>query len=292
MPESWIEFLFRRKPLFIGSEKNFDEADYVAFGVPFDATSSHRPGSRFAPLELRLMSEYLELPEEHKISLCDLGDLHPTGSIEIMLRRVGEAVEKIAERGKVPVILGGEHTVSLASVFGLREVECLIVFDAHLDMRDEFMDTKLNHSTWLRRLLEKHKVNKTIIVGARAYVEEEREFAEKHQVEIISTMEIFFDFKTSARKLKALTSDASNVYLSIDLDVLDPAYASGVSNPEPGGIFPIHLYEMVKICSEAGLRGLDLVEVNPLFDNGLAAANAVYAAYHALLTSSTTSSEA
>lgn len=292
MPESWIEFLFRRGPLFIGSEKRFDEADYAAFGVPFDATSSHRPGSRFAPLELRLMSEYLELPEEYRISLCDLGDLHPTGSVEFMLRRVGEAVERIAERGKVPVILGGEHTISLGSVPRLREVKWLIVFDAHLDMRDELMDTKLNHSTWLRRLLEESEVEKTILVGARAYVDEEEEFAEKHDVEIISSTEIFFDFKASARRLKALTSSASNVYLSIDLDVLDPAYAPGVSNPEPGGISPIHLYELVKICSRAGLRGLDLVEVNPLFDNGLAAANAVYAAYHALLTSSTTSSGA
>ena len=292
MPESWIEFLFRREPLFVGSEKSFDEADYAAFGVPFDATSSHRPGSRFAPLELRLMSEYLELPEEHRISLCDLGDLHPTGSVELMLRRVEEAAEKIAEHDKVPVILGGEHTISLASVSGLREVGCLIVFDAHLDMREEFMDTRLNHSTWLRRLLEKREMEKVIIVGARAYSDEEEEFAEKHGVKIISSTEIFFDFKASARKLKALTSDAGNIYLSIDLDVLDPAYAPGVSNPEPGGISPIHLYELIKICSKAGLRGLDLVEVNPLFDNGLAAANAVYAAYHALLTSSTTSSEA
>lgn len=292
MHESWIEFLFRRGPLFMGSEKNFDEADYVAFGVPFDGTSSYRPGSRFAPLDLRLMSEYLELPEEQRISLCDLGDLHPTGSVELMLRRVGEAVEKIVERGKVPVILGGEHTLSLAAMSRMKDPGSLIVFDAHLDMRDEFMDTKLNHSTWLRRLLEKHEAERVIIVGARAYSGEERDFAEKHGVEIISSMEIFFDFRTSARKLRALTSGAANVYLSIDLDVLDPAYAPGVSNPEPGGISPIHLYELVKMCSEAGLAGLDLVEVNPLFDDGMAVANAVYAAYHALLASSTTSSEA
>lgn len=292
MRESWIEFLFRRRPLFIGSEKRFDEADYAVFGVPFDATSSHRPGSRFAPLELRLMSEYLELPEEHRISLCDLGDLHPTGSIELALRRVEEAARRIAEHDKVPVILGGEHTISLASVSGLRRVGYLIVFDAHLDMREELMDTRLNHSTWLRRLLENREMEKVIVVGARAYSDEEEEFAEKHGVEIVSSMEIFFDFKASARKLKALTSDAEDIYLSIDLDVLDPAYAPGISNPEPGGISPIHLYELVKICSEAGLRGLDLVEVNPLFDNGLAVANAVYAAYHALLTSSTISSEA
>ncbi len=292
MPEDWIGFLFRRSPLFVGSEKSFEEAVYIAFGAPFDGTASHRPGSRFAPLALRVMSEYLELPEEHKISLCDLGDLHPTNSLEVILRRVGEAVERISKSGKVPVILGGEHTITLASSSKLDHVDGLVVFDAHLDMRDEFMDTKVNHTTWLRRFLEDRRVGRVIVVGARAYTEEERRFAERNDVKLISSLEICFNFKSSAKKLEALTSDLNNVYLSIDLDVLDPAYAPGVSNPEPGGISSAHFYELIKLASRVGLIGLDLVEVNPLFDNGLTAAAAVYAAYHAMLTSLTTSSEA
>ncbi len=292
MGKDWADFLFRRRPSFIGSDKSFEEAAYAVFGAPFDGTASYRPGSRFAPLALRIASEYLELPEEHKISVCDLGDLHPTSSIEVMLKRVGEAVKRISESDKVPVILGGEHTITLASASKLEKLGGLVIFDAHLDLRAEFMDTKVNHTTWLRRLIENNNVGRVIIVGARAYTEEEKMFARKNEIQLISSLEIYLNFKASVKKLEALTSDLNNLYLSIDLDVLDPAYAPGVSNPEPGGISSTQLYELVKLVSRRTLTGLDLVEVNPLFDNGSAVAAAVYAAYHALLASLTTSSEA
>lgn len=289
MSREWIEFLFYKGPLFIGASANFEGADYVAFGVPFDATASYRPGSRFAPLSLRLASEYLELPAEGRIRLCDLGDLHPTNNVEIMLRRVSEAIEKILEAHKIPVILGGEHTLTLGSTLKLRDLGCLIIFDAHLDMRDEFMDTRINHTTWLRRLLEEKKMDHVIVIGARAHVEEEFSAADDMGVQLITSSEIFLDFREAVKKLEALTSGLGNIYLSIDIDVLDPGYAPGVSNPEPGGISPIHLYELVKLIGGKGLVALDVVEVNPLFDDGSAAACAVYAAYHAMLASTTSS---
>jgi len=291
MAEGWRHFYFYRGPLFIGSEKSFEEAAYVAFGAPFDGTASYRPGSRFAPLQLRLMSMYLELPKEHLINLCDLGDLAPTNSIEAMLRRVGEAVKRICEAGKVPVILGGEHTITLASASSIEDIDSLIIFDAHLDLRSEFMDTQINHTTWLRRLLEKRSFREVVVIGARAYADEEEEFAEEMGVSVISSREVIFNFSQSVRKVESLIRDAERTYLSIDVDVLDPGYAPGVSNPEPGGISPIQLFTLIELVSERlELRGVDVVEVNPLFDNGLAAANAVYAVYHALLASATKSS--
>ena len=291
MAGDWRSFYFHRGPLFVGSEKSFEEAVYAAFGAPFDGTSSYRPGSRFAPTQLRIVSEYLELPRESLISLCDLGDLPPTNSVEAMLRRVGEAVEKIREADKIPVILGGEHTVTLASASSMKGVDSLIIFDAHLDLRSEFMDTRVNHTTWLRRLLERKDFRRVIVIGARAYVDEEEEFAEEKGVDVVSSREAFFNFGQSIRKVESLINDAEEVYLSIDIDVLDPGCAPGVGNPEPGGLSPIQLFTLIELVSERlELRGIDVVEVNPLFDNGLAAANAVYAVYRALLASATKSS--
>jgi agmatinase len=154
-------------------------------------------------------------------------------------------------------------------------------------MRDEFMDTRINHTTWLRRLLEEEKIKPVIVIGARAYVEEELGAADDMGVQLITSSEILLDFKGAMRRLETLTSGLKNIYLSIDADVLDPGYAPGISNPEPGGIAPIHLYELIKFVAVRGLAALDIVEVNPLFDNGLAAASAVYAAYYAMLSSTT-----
>jgi len=290
MSEDWIRFHFYKGPSFIGSEKSFQEADYVAFGVPFDATASYRPGSRFAPLELRVMSEYLELPGEESILLADLGDLPLTNSVEAMLKRVGEVVEKIVSEEKVPIALGGEHTLTLASASKFRSGVALVIFDAHLDLRDEYMDTRINHTTWLRRFLESSGAEKVVIIGARAYTKEEVECAEKFEMKIITSAEVLQDFEKAVVEVRRLTSDVDGIYLSLDLDVLDPGYAPGVSNPEPGGIAPSHFFELIKAVSRAGVRGVDVVEVNPLFDNGQAAANAVYAVYYSLLASSTTSS--
>lgn len=287
MGGNWIEFLFYKGPSFVGTDTSFEDADYVVFGVPFDATASFRPGSRFAPLSLRIMSEYLELPAERSIRICDLGDLHLTVSIDVMLRRVGEAVENIVEAGKIPVILGGEHTLTLGSASRLEKLGGLIIFDAHLDLRNEFMDTKINHTTWLRRLLEEKKIEPVIVVGARAYSEEELGAADDMGIHLITSSEILLDFKGAMKKLDALTTGMKNIYLSIDVDVLDPGYAPGASNPEPGGVSPIHLYELIKLVAARGLAALDIVEVNPLFDNGSAAACAVYAAYYAMLSSTT-----
>lgn len=285
MSRDWIVFLFYKGPSFVGADTSFEDADYAVFGVPFDATASFRPGSRFAPLSLRLASEYLELPAESVIRICDLGDLHPTCSVDVMLQGVGEAVERIAEAGKTPVILGGEHTLTLGSASRLKNLGGLIIFDAHLDMREEFMDTRINHTTWLRRLMEKEKIEHVIVVGARAYVREELGAADNMGVQLITSSEILLDFRGAVKKLEALTSSLKNIYLSVDADVLDPGYAPGVSNPEPGGIMPIHLYELIRLVARRELAALDVVEVNPLFDNGSAAACAVYAAYYAMLSS-------
>lgn len=289
MSRNWINFYLYKGPSFIGTAKSFEEAVYIAFGVPFDATASCRPGSRFAPMFLRMMSENLEVPEEELIKLADLGDLPLTNSVDMMLRRVGIVVERIMEHGKIPVILGGEHTLTLASASKIPRDTILVIFDAHLDLRDEYMDTRVNHTTWLRRLIEEKPDLGTLIIGARAYLREERECAEENGIKIITSCEINEDFHKSCEKISKIISGSDKIYLSIDIDVLDLGYAPGVGNPEPWGISPAHLFQLIRLVSSRELVGVDVVEVNPLFDNGESTANAVYAVYEALLTSSITS---
>lgn len=292
MNKDWIIFYLYKGPSFIGAAKDFDEAKYVAFGVPFDSTATYRPGARFAPIFLRIMSENLEVPGEESIKLSDLGDLPPTNSVEAMLRRVGFVVEKIVGYGKIPVILGGEHTLTLASALKIPTKTLLVIFDAHLDLRDEYMDTRINHTTWLRRLIEEGRDLKIVVIGARAYLREELEYGERSGVEIVTSHEVNEDFREAYRKISKIISGSEKVYLSIDMDVLDPGYAPGVGNPEPWGISPNHLFQLIRLVSGRNLVGIDVVEVNPLFDNGESAMNAVYAVYEALLASSTISSKA
>jgi len=237
------------------------------------------------------MSENLEVPEERLIKLVDLGDLPLTNSVEVMLRRVEAVVEKITMKGKVPVALGGEHTLTLAAASKIPKDALLIIFDAHLDLRDEYMDTRVNHTTWLRRLVEKRKFPEIVIIGARAYTREELKCAEENEIKIITSLEINEYFRECREKVSKIVSGFDKTYVSIDIDVLDPAYAPGVGNPEPGGITPIHLFQLIRIVSGKELAGVDVVEVNPLFDSGESAANAVYAVYEALLAASTTSSQ-
>ena len=289
MPEDWIRFYLYKGPSFVGSERGFEEADYAVFGVPFDSTASYRPGSRFAPLALRNASEYLEFPREDEIRLADLGDLPLTNDVNVMLDRVGRVVDEIVGAGKVPVILGGEHTLTLSSASKIDKNVALVVFDAHLDMRDEYMDTRVNHATWLRRLIESKDLEKVLVLGARAFIDEELAFAEDLGVEVVTSLEIETNFNSVKKKISDVLSNFSGVYLSLDIDVLDPGFAPGVSNPEPGGISPIKFFELVRVVSAIGLKGLDVVEVNPVFDNGGASANAVYAVYAALLASTTSS---
>ena len=156
---------------------------------------------------------------------------------------------------KIPIVLGGEHLLTYSSIKALRP-DCLLVFDAHLDLRDEYLGNPWSHACWLRRLLEEDGL-KTMVYGARGYVEEEVEFARKRGIELGKR---YGDVSKWVR-------GCENVYVSVDIDVFDPAIAPGVGNPEPLGItFP----EFLRILSEAlykvPLKGMDVVEVSPIYD--------------------------
>jgi len=267
----------------MSSERSYEESEFILFGVPFDATVSFRPGARFAPMEIRRASENIEFSSLSGIRLADVGDLGLTNSVTWMLKRVSRIVGEILSDGKTPIILGGEHTLTLASALKVcKRGGGLIVLDAHLDLRDEFMDTRLNHTTWLRRLLERFEDLKMMIIGVREASSDLTDYAEKEGIELLKANRIMKEYVGSIKAIKDYVSTLNEVYLSIDMDVLDPTYAPGVSNPEPCGLSPTMVREIVEEICSTKLGGLDVVEVNPLFDFGQTSCYAAYFIYTAL----------
>ena len=144
-----------------------------------------------------------------------------------------------------------------------------VVFDAHYDLRDEYAGTKLSHAAYLRRIVEERGPENIIHVGARAYVKEELEFLTEHKIKTISDYEIRNG--NGPKLLEQMTENFENLYVSIDLDVLDPAYAPGVGNPEAIGITSRELHDMIISLKNKQIKAADIVELNPTYDNGTTA---------------------
>ncbi|KYH40312.1 MAG: agmatinase [Candidatus Bathyarchaeota archaeon B63] len=275
---------------FAGSETGFAEAEYVVIGVPLDQTSSYRPGSRFGPQAIRELSQSIEgfsLRRRRgidELKIRDAGDLHISGDVEETLRRLKLVTGEILKEGKTPIILGGEHTITAGSAAAIEGRLTILCFDAHLDLRDEYMGRRTCHATVMRRLLEARRPERMIMVGTRAASREELVYAEEGGVSLISSMEISREGpeETSAR-INRLLSGA--LYISVDMDVLDPAFAPAVQTPEPEGISTHQLLEIISGIDLRGLTGLDVVEVAPLYDSGATAAAAARIIFEVLTAS-------
>ena len=268
---------------FGGYQKSFDEAIYTLLGVPFDYTSTYRTGARFAPMAIREASQNIETYsfrtgyDMEKISIHDLGDLDVLADVGETLERLRLVAEELLEAGKTPIFIGGEHTITLGIAYALKNPEklAIISFDAHLDLRNEYLGQKVSHTTFMRRLNEEVKPKKIIEVGTRAVCEEELEYSENTGISYITSLEIRREgLEKTKERIRKLLEDVENVYLSIDLDVLDPSYAPAVQNPEPEGISPYILHELIAETCKKSIMGFDLVEVAPNYDNGITAIQA------------------
>ena len=258
-----------------------EAAAYVLFGAPLDATASYRRGSRFAPAAIRRESQYLESHSVRTgldwddLSLADAGDLG-CGDLGGALDEIEGLVEKLHELGKVPVILGGEHTVTLGALRALRP-ETVIVFDAHLDLRDTLFEERLCHATYLRRAYEELGFN-LVVLGARAISSEELGFAGgEDRIRIVTARELAS--KGIQHGLKAVSEalrGVSSAYMSIDMDVVDPSQAPAVGNPSPEGLNVTDLLDLVGGFVDRRFLGFDLTEVSPFYDSGLTSINAAY----------------
>jgi len=278
-----LEFYVNPSPnVFKGFQASFTASPFIVIGVPFDSTSTYRAGSRFAPRAIREASINIEgfswrtRLDIEEIKTCDLGDVNVVqGDVKETLKRVERVVKKVKEAGKIPILIGGEHTITYGAMMGAGK-SALLCFDAHLDMRDEYPEgVKMSHATFMRRLTEAYGHDSVILVGVRAACREEVDYVEKKGVMMITSMEVTeLGALEVARKIKAKLEGFSQLYISVDLDVLDPAYAPGVSNPEPEGLTLTSLLEVLNLVIDRRIVGLDVVEVCPPFDNGLAAIHA------------------
>jgi agmatinase len=273
---SHLELFVSQSNVFSGIQKPFEKANYVIFGVPFDATSTYRTGARFSPNAIRQASLNIETYsfrtriDVEDLRLHDLGDLHvstdPKKTIEMLKLVVGD----IVAAGKKPVAIGGEHTITLGILKGLNakaQKTALVSFDAHLDLRKEFLGVKLSHATFIHWINEEVKPAKIIEVGTRAVCKEELAYAKKSGIDFFTSQRIRKEGpERITQRLREKLAPYENIYLSIDMDVLDPAYAPAVQNPEPEGIETHTLIDIAGNVCDKRVVGFDVVEIAPNYD--------------------------
>jgi len=274
---------------FSGFYTPFEKADYVILGVPFDGTSTYRPGSRFGPQAIREASQSLETYslrtglEVEDLKICDAGDLHVLGDVEKTLERVRLVLSEIVKAKKFPVILGGEHTITYGAIKAFERDIGILCFDAHMDLRDECLGSKLSHATFMRRLSEKIKPEHIVEVGVRAFGRDEFQFAKEKGIKIFTGEDVrLADSKEIAEKVDSALSDFERIYLTLDMDVLDPSYAPAVGNPAPEGMAPSTLLDIIHAVCDHRVIALDLVEVSPHYDTGLTSFQAAHIIYETL----------
>jgi agmatinase len=268
---SYTDLYLTQSPLIINPD---DKSDPVAniFGVPFDSTHSYKPGCRFGPDVIRDAFNNIEIfhpnlqVDLETSDIKDFGNMQHTVVATEMLNMVEKITSELRKKNKPVIILGGEHLLTLGSYMSFPKQTGYVVFDAHYDLRDEYANTKLSHAAYLRRIVEKRGADNIIHVGARSFVKEELEFLTKNKINSIPDKEIRLG--NAARLLKDAVSSFDELYVSIDLDVVDPAFAPGVGNPEAVGITSRELYDMIISLEDKKIIGTDVVELNPSFDNG------------------------
>ncbi|MGB9713636.1 MAG: agmatinase [Candidatus Bathyarchaeales archaeon] len=278
------EIFVSQSNVFSGFQKPFEKADYIVLGVPFDATSTYRTGARFGPNAIREASLNIETYsfragfDVEDLQLHDLGDLHVSADAAETVKRLGLVVKEILEAGKTPIVIGGEHTITFGAIKGLgnkAKKTAVVSFDAHLDLRDEFMGLKLSHTTFMRRINEEAKPAKIMQVGTRAVCKEELRYAEKTGIKFFTTQQIKKEGNEQIVKLlKKELAGIESIYLSIDMDVLDPAYAPAAQNPEPDGLDNHTLLDILCALCDNRVVGFDVVEVAPNYDQGVSAIQA------------------
>jgi agmatinase len=277
----YLDLYTSRAATFGGTQREYADADYVVVGVPFDATSSFRPGSRFAPSAIREASLNIEEysfrtgVDLEELKICDAGDLHVLGDLHETLRRLRLVTKEILGNNKIPVFLGGEHTITLGAVKGAGNRLAVLCFDAHLDLRNEYMGQSVCHATVMRRISEASEILKTVMVGTRAVCREELEYAEKQGIHYVTSQRIMqLGTEVTSKEINNLLSGYSKVYLSIDMDVLDPACAPAVQTPEPEGLSTSMLLEILFGTLGQQIVALDIVEATPHYDMGITAIQA------------------
>ena len=264
-------------------------ADIVIVGAPFDGGTSHRSGARFGPQAIR-MADYLphdgsrphlslRVDGLQSLKVVDAGDLlMPSGDTEKALAILESATELITKHGAIPVVLGGDHTIAAGDVTGVARIKgwgkvSMIHFDAHADTGEHQWGALHGHGTPMRRLIESGAVrgDRFLQLGLRGYWPDEStlKWMASQKMNSYEMTEIHHRGLSAVldESFKILTNECDGVFLSVDIDVVDPGMAPGTGTPEPGGMTSRELLEAVRrICLELPVVGIDVVEVAPAYD--------------------------
>ncbi len=248
------------------ADSTYSNADIVIFSIPYDGTTSFKPGARDGGKSIREASWGLESyspildKDLTEINFCDLKDLDIYGSQKDIFNMIENEVKRILKDNKKICIFGGEHSITYPIVKGIKEEYddfVVVQFDAHADLRDEYLGNKFSHACVMRRVREIN--NKVFQFGIRSGDKEEWEFIKKNNIYLKSTL----PSKEDIEYIKELNLP---VYLTVDIDVLDPAYAPGTGTPEPGGYSSRELFNSLYLFKDLDIIGFDIVEVAPIYD--------------------------
>lgn len=253
---------------FIGFDSSYEDSNIIVFGVPYDGTVSFRPGTRFGPQAIRIDSDGLETysPYQNKdildMKICDIGDIEiPFGNTNKVLSEIELHTKKIISDNKKTLMIGGEHLVSYPVIKAYAEKYDdlhIIHFDAHADLREHYMGEKFSHATVIRRSFDHLRNGKVWQFGIRSGTKEEFAWANEN-VHINK-----FDFTGLEEAISIIGNNP--VYITIDLDVLDPSIFAGTGTPEAGGVTFKELMDAIIKLSDLNIVGCDIVELAPHYD--------------------------
>ncbi len=265
------QLFIRDGAIFMGAKRSFEGCNLALFGVPYDGTTSFRPGTRFGPAAIREVSNGLETycPKMNldlsQLNFVDLGALDiPYGAPEPVIEIVKNATKEILQLGMKPIILGGEHSISSGAVSATAEIYSdliLVQLDAHADLREEWMGSRHSHACAMTRCLEVLPSKKLFQIGIRSGTREEFQQLQKRLIPI--------SFQEPANNLEKTLQPFSGypIYLTIDLDWFDPSVMPGTGTPEPGGFFWREFEAIIEVLNQHKIIGADIVELSPQLDS-------------------------
>ena len=259
---------------FADAESDFNNSQFVIFGVPYDKTSSFRLGASQGPKKIRESSWNFETynirtsVDLRDIKIHDYGDLDVKDEIpQKMVDKVKSFTSMILSKNKFPIAIGGEHSITPGIIQAFPKDIAVLCLDAHIDFRNQYENENLNHACVIRRISEHINIENIAVLGVRSAEKEEFEDAHKKGLFYVDS------FAIKEKGIKNILIETKKhlgdkpVYFTFDIDVVDPCYAPGTSTPEPFGISPFDVLECIKFFS-SNIIGFDIVEVCPPFDSG------------------------
>ncbi len=261
-------------PFFADANSGYENAQYVICGAPFDGTSCFRRGSNLAPREMRNNSYNFEAYSSFydidlsEVNVHDAGDLEVAQDIDSTLDLISAHANKFVTDGKIPVMLGGEHSMTLPFAKACKKKYGdlgFVVLDAHMDMRQEY-EGEINSHACISRHIYEEVTQKYASIGIRSGAREEYEYVREKRIKVFSADDVFS--MGIEKVIGEIREDISGpVYLSIDVDAIDPAYAPALGTPEPYGLTPRDVRTVIS-CLAPKIVGFDLVEIAPAYDSG------------------------